>query len=177
MIEAYSFHTSSRFGGRVRVSAEDGLVSVTGPRMGVTVFRVWLTIQGGLLIITFSSFVAGLVLVDPWYLLLAAGSFALHVWGCMGGTAVWGLMDLMGHETATFRVDEVNGYRKGAGWSRGAPRFLIPFYVLFIDKISPGPIVSFEAPDGKARGNVIYALMLWYEEDTVLIETMLDVDS
>ncbi len=46
-----------------------------------------------------------------------------------------------------------------------------------MNKISPGPIVSFEAHDEKAGGDVVYALMLWDEDDTVLIEKILGVNS
>lgn len=173
MMEAYSYHTSSRFGGRVRVSVEDGVVSVTGPRMGVTVYRIWLTIQGFLFVAIIVALVAGLIFLSPWSLVLAGGLFVIHVFGCIGGTAVWELMNLFGHETATFRVEEVKDFRRGGGWARGILRILIPFYVSFINRFSPGQIVSFEAPDEKTGGDVVYALMLWDEEDTARLGTLL----
>jgi hypothetical protein len=173
MMEAYSYHTSSRFGSRVKVSVEDGVVSVTGPRMGVTVYRIWLTIQGVLLAAIILAIVAGLILLSPWSLVLAVGLFALHILGCIGATAVWELMNLFGHETATFRVEEVKDFRRGGGWARGVPRILIPFYVSFMNRFSPGQIVSFEAPDEKTSGDVVYALMLWDEEDAARLGNLL----
>jgi hypothetical protein len=43
--EAYSYRTSSRFGSRVEVSIDDGNVTVTGPRVGVLIHRVWIVAQ------------------------------------------------------------------------------------------------------------------------------------
>lgn len=173
MIEAYSYHTSSRFGSRVKILIEDDIISVTGSRMTVNVYRVWLTIQGLLFISIVASLITGIIFLNPQYLILSAGLFALHVWGCMGGTAVWELFNLLGHETATFHIKEVKNFKSGAGWARGIIKVLIPFYVLTMNKISPGPIISFEAPDKKTGKNVVYALMLWNEEDAQCLENLL----
>jgi protein-S-isoprenylcysteine O-methyltransferase Ste14 len=43
--EGYSYRTSARFGSRVQVSVEDGTASVTGPRVGVLAYRLWIGTQ------------------------------------------------------------------------------------------------------------------------------------
>jgi hypothetical protein len=173
MIEAYSYHTNSRFGSRVRILIEDEVISITGPRMRVSIFRIWLAIQGILFTLIIASILAGVFFMNPLYLVPVVGFFVLHVWGCFGGTAVWELFNLLGHEKATFRIDEVKKFNRGVGWARGMIRLLIPFYVFTMNKISPGYIVSFEAPDEKTKGFVVYALMVWNEEEALQLEALL----
>jgi phytoene dehydrogenase-like protein len=43
--EGYSYRTSSRFGSRVQVSIGEGMVTVTGPRVGVFIYRLALTAE------------------------------------------------------------------------------------------------------------------------------------
>jgi hypothetical protein len=172
-IEAYSYHSNSRFGSRVKIQVENDIISVTGPRMSVSIFRVWLAIQGLLLTFSIIFVITGILFLSLRYILLSLGLFALHVWGCMGGTAVWELFNLLGHETATFRVDEVEKFNRGMEWAKGINRLLIPFYVLTMNRISPGYIISFMAPDKKTGKNVVYALMLWNEEDALILESLL----
>jgi hypothetical protein len=173
MIEAFSYHTNSRYGSSVKILIEDDVISVTGSRMTVTVYRVWLTVQGLLFISIVVSLIAGIIFLSPQYLILAAILFALHVWGCMGGTAVWELFNLLGHETASFHINEIKNFNRGARWARGMIKFLIPFYVLTMNRISPGPIISFEASDKKTGKNVVYALMLWNKEDAQSLENLI----
>lgn len=173
MIEAYSYHTNSRFGSRVKILIEDETISITGPRMGVSLFRVWLTIQGILFISIVATTLSGIIFLNPWYFVLAVGLFVVHIGGCMVATAVWELLNLIGHETVTIRIDEVKNFNRGEGWARGMIRLIIPFYVITMNIISPGYIVSFEAPDKKTKGYVVYALMLWNEEEALRLETLL----
>jgi hypothetical protein len=173
MIEAYSYHTNSRFGSRVKLLIEDKVISVIGPRMSVSLFRAWLTIQGILFILIVATLLVGIIFLNPWYFFLGIGLLALHIWGCMGGTAVWELFNLLGHETATFPIDEVKNFNRGTGWARGRLKLIIPLYVITMNRISPGYIVSFEAPDNKTNKYVVYAFMLWNEEDAVHLEDLL----
>ena len=71
--EGYSYQTSSRFGSRVRVSLEGGMVSVTGPRIGVLLYRLWIVIQAILLWLTVPALLAALALWDWRYLVAAVG--------------------------------------------------------------------------------------------------------
>jgi hypothetical protein len=43
--------------------------------------------------------------------------------------------------------------------------------------ISPGYIVSFEAPDKNTKKYVVYALMLWNEEEALRLETLLSKEN
>ena len=173
MIEAYSFHTSSRFGSRVKIKIEDKNFSITGSRMGTTTYRVWLTLQGILTASIALALISSLVFLNPWYMLLAIGLLALHLWGCMWGTAIWELMNIIGHETVLIGVDKVKNFKKGQDWARKKLWMYIPLYILTINRLSPRPIFSFEAPDVASGRDVVYALMFWEEEDAICLETLL----
>jgi len=45
LLEGYSYRTDSRFGSRVRVSVDSETVSITGPRVGVLIYRLWIAVQ------------------------------------------------------------------------------------------------------------------------------------
>ena len=40
-LEGYSYRTSSRFGSRVSVSIAGSKVTIIGPRVGVSTYRLW----------------------------------------------------------------------------------------------------------------------------------------
>ena len=172
-IEAYSYHTSSRFSGRVRVSVENGLITITGPRMGDLLFRLWLLFQGCLFILTMLTLVAGLVFLETLYSLIAVSFFFLHVFGCMLGTAIWELMNLFGHESATFHIEDVNGYTEDFKWYKYLENLLIPLYFIFITRISPGRIVSFEVHEKETTSHEVYSLMLWDDVNANTLKSLL----
>ncbi|MCJ7471189.1 MAG: hypothetical protein MUP02_00020, partial [Actinobacteria bacterium] len=47
--EGYHYRTSSRFGNRVEISINKESVSITGPRIGVGIYKAWILIQAVLL--------------------------------------------------------------------------------------------------------------------------------
>ncbi len=119
------------------------------------------------------ALMSSLVFLNPRYMLLAIGLLALHISGCFLGTAIWEVMNILGQETVSIRVDKVKNVKKGREWARNGLWMLIPLYTLAINKISPREIISFEAPDEASGRDVVYALMFWEEEDAICLETLL----
>jgi hypothetical protein len=111
--------------------------------------------------------------MSPLYLFVAIGLLALHIGGCLWGTAIWELMNIFGHETVSISVDEIKNAQTGRGWSRNNLWKRIPLYTLAINKFSPNEIISFEAPDEAARGAVVYALMFLDEKDAIFLKKLL----
>ena len=173
MIEAYSYHTSSRFGGRVKIQIVEQAFSITGSRMGVKTYRVWLSIQGILTASIVLALISSLVFLNLWYVLIALGLLVVHILGCMWGTAIWELMNIFGHETVMISVDKVRNAKKGRDWSRNRLWMLIPFYTLTINNISPGTIISFELLDEDSGKDVVYALMFWDESEELQFTKLL----
>lgn len=172
-MEVYSFHTSSRFGSRIKIQVDDNNLLFTGPRMGFHTYSVWLTIQTLLTASVILTLSLSLVRMSPLYLFVAIGLLALHIGGCLWGTAIWELMNIFGHETVSISVDEIKNAQTGRGWSRNNLWMRIPLYTLAINKFSPNEIISFEAPDEAARGAVVYALMFLDEKDAIFLKKLL----
>ena len=78
-MEAYSYRVSARFGSRVQVSVADGQVTVTGPRVGLAVYRVWILIQAVLLVLVFAGLALAAVLWHWAYLVAAVGALLAHL--------------------------------------------------------------------------------------------------
>jgi hypothetical protein len=111
--------------------------------------------------------------MNPWYILITIVLLALHLWGCMWGTAIWELMNIFGHETVLIRVEKVKNVKEGRDWARNRLRMFIPLYILAINKFSPKEIISFEAPDEATDRDVVYALMFWEEKDEISFNKLL----
>jgi peptidoglycan/LPS O-acetylase OafA/YrhL len=124
----YAYRTGSRFGSRVRVSVDDRMVTVTGPRIGVLVYRLWIAVQ----VILFWSIPLALltaaVLWDWRYvataLMLAVGHWAV---GTFGAVCFWELANVIAFtegamgQTAMFSVSTVKRVKIGRGWARNGP--------------------------------------------------------
>jgi hypothetical protein len=143
--------------------------------MGPKVYRIWLTLQGIISASITLSFLSGLLFLDIRYILLAIGLLALHIIGCTLGTSVWELMNLLGHDSVSFNVDEVKNVEKGHRWARKSLRLFILLYVLTMNYFSKGQIVSFEAPENKNSKNVVYALMFWDLEDEAFFTSLFEM--
>lgn len=119
------------------------------------------------------TLVVGIVFLETIYLLIAVGFFFMHVFGCMVGTAVWELMNLFGRETVTFHIEDVNGYTEDFKWFSYLENLLIPFYFLFITRVSPGRIVSFRVLEKETASHVVYSLMLWEDANANTLRSLL----
>ena len=92
MFEGYSYRTSSRFGGRSRISVNGEMVTVTGPRTNVLVYRLWIATQAILLWAIVPALLAAAILRD-WRYLVVALVLAVAHWavGTFGAVCFWEL--------------------------------------------------------------------------------------
>ena len=163
--EAYSYRTSSRFGGRVQVSVDGARVSVTGPRVGVLAYRLWIALQAVLLWLIPPALLAAAILSDTRYLVAALAMFVAQ-WGIsgIGAGSLWGIADLTSYmagkkgATSAFPLGEIKRVRPGRAWARKGLWFVIPHFIA-VNVVTAGQLVSFEAPDGATGGDAVYAFV------------------
>jgi hypothetical protein len=170
--EAFAYRVQSRFGSIVRISIQEGKVTITGPRIAPGLYRIWLGSQAVLLVLAIISLVMTLIFWNWVYLVTGLLLFALHgIVGGVGAGCLWELERLIefGEErtpkTVSFHVSEVKNVRIGIGWARGAIRWIIAPYIPGINQMAKGMAVSFEAPDGVLSGSTVYALHMRSIED------------
>ena len=68
--EGYHYRTSSRFGSRVEISINKDCVSITGPRIGVGIYKAWILIQAVLLFLLIPAIIFPIIFGHPIYLLI-----------------------------------------------------------------------------------------------------------
>lgn len=162
--EAYGYRTSSRFGSRLKVSVEDEIVSVTGPRVGVTIYRLWIAIQLLLLASVLPVLIVALVLWNGIYLVISLALFiTYYLFSSVGAVALWEYQNALidhDYQTASFPVSSVKRVKIGRGWSRNWLWLVILPFVAQINKISEGLVVSFEAPDCETGKDAVYAFLM-----------------
>jgi hypothetical protein len=170
--DGYSYRTGSRFGSRVRVSIDDGMVTVTGPRIGGLIYRLWVVAQVILFWSIPPALAAGAILRDWRYVGAALVLAAVH-WavGTFGAVCFWELANVVAFtkgttgQAAVFSVSTVKRVKVGRGWARNGLWLAIPLFVPGINQWAEGSVVSFEAPDGETGRNVVYAFQMQTKED------------
>lgn len=179
-LEGYSYRVSARFGSRVWITVKDGMVSLTGPRVPLAMYRLWIAIQVVFLALAVLALVASVAWWDWRYLVAAVGLLAGHAMaGGFGAGCMWELMNLTAFgqgvrgETVSFAVSEVQDVRIGTGWARRGMWLLLLPYFKGIDSMAKGLAVSFVAPDGKPNGGV-YALHMRTPEDAQTLAALLE---
>lgn len=171
VFEAYSYRTSSRFGSRVKVSIVEGMVTVTGPRVGIFIYRLWIVAQVIVFWLIVPALLATVVLWDWRYLILALGLLVPH-WaiGTFGAVSFWELANVNAFTEGTmgttieFPVSAVKRVKIGRGWARNGLWLVIPLYVPGLNQMAEGYCVSFEAPDGETGRKAVYALHMQTKE-------------
>lgn len=170
--EGYSYRVGARFGSRVNISIEKDGVSVTGPRVGVTVYQLWLAAQLMLLVVTVIFLVVALLLWSWKYLILTMlGMIIYWTVGTFGAVGFWELENLKAFgegkngQTVTFPRNAVTQVKIGRGWARNGIWIVILPYMAGLNKISEKVCVSFEAPDGVIKGNSVYAFHMRNSEE------------
>jgi len=179
--EAYSYRVSARFGSRVEIAAGDDTVTITGPRLSHTVYRLWIGVQAVLLTLVFLALLAALIFWD-WRGLLAAFLLLLmHLAASgFGAGCLWELANLTSFiegtrgEAVAFPLDSVKRIEVGSGWARKGMWLLILPYVAGINSLAKGFCVSFEAPDGETGREVVYALHMHSREDAQALAGLLE---
>lgn len=177
--EAYSYRVSARFGSRCRVTVGEGMVSVTGPRLGLGVYRLWVAAQAVLLVLMVLALASALIFWNGWMLLGALVLLLCHLAvSGFGAGCLWEMQNLIAFlegssgETVEFPAGEVQDVRVGAGWARRGMGLLILPYVAGINSLAKGHAVSFIAPDGTPDGGV-YALHLRTPEEAQALASLL----
>ena len=171
VFEAYSYRTSCRFGSRVKVSVDEGTVIVTGPRVGVFIYRLWIATQVVVFWLIVPALLAAVILRGWRYLVLALALAVAH-WalGTLGAVCFWELANVMAFtegtmgETTTFPLSAVKRVQVGRGWARNGLWLVIPLYVPGLNRLAEGYCVSFEAADGDTGRDVVYALHMQTKE-------------
>jgi hypothetical protein len=174
--EAYSYRTSSRFGSRVQVSLDDTAVAVTGPRLAVPIYRLWIAAQVVLFWMIVPTLLAAVIFSDWRFTVLALGLAITH-WavGSFGAGCLWELVNLsafvegtMG-QTALFSAHTVKRVRIGPDWARNGLWLVIPPYVPLVNQAAKDYCVSFEAPDGETGEDAVYAFHMQTQEDAQVL--------
>jgi hypothetical protein len=178
-LEAYSYRVSARFGGRVWVTFKEGTVFVTGPRVPLPVYRLWIAAQALLLALVVLALVAAVALWDGRCLIAALGLLLVHLAvSGFGAGCLWEIMDLSAFaqgtrgETVSFPLSQVRDVRVGAGWARRGMWLLLLPYFKAIDSLARGLAVSFVAPAGTPDG-CVYALHMGTPEDAQTLAALL----
>lgn len=169
-LEGYGYRTSSRFGSWTKISLEGDTVSVTGPRAGVLLYRLWLASQLLILALVIPAALVAIVARDWRYLLLVPVLLVLHWFvGVMGAAGLWEMANMMaigsGHPTHSFSLNSIKRVKIGPGWARKGLWLVILPYVAGINKMAEGHTVSFEAPAGDVAGDAVYAFHMHTKEE------------
>ncbi|HEY94483.1 MAG TPA: hypothetical protein G4O15_06045 [Dehalococcoidia bacterium] len=178
--EVFGYRTSSRFASRLIVSIDDQMVSVTGPRVGVTIYRLWIALQAILLALTVPALITSIVLWDWKFLVAAAATLFLYwVISSVGAVALWEYQTLMsfdrgGYQSTSFPITSVKRVKIGHGWARnGLWLILLPF-VAGLNKASEERAVSFEAPDGETAKDSVYVFYTNIKDDPNVLARLLE---
>lgn len=179
--DGYGYRTSSRFGSWTRITVDGETVSISGARVGVLPYRLWLASQLLVLALVVPAVLASVVVRDWRYLLLVPALLVLHWYvGVMGAAGLWELANMTaigsGHPTHTFPVGSVRRVKIGPGWARKGLWVVILPYVAGINKMAEGHTVSFEAPAGDTEGDAVYAFHMRTEEEAKQLATLLGGD-
>ena len=177
--EGYSYRTNCRFGNRVKVSVDDGTVTVTGPRLGVLPYRLWIAVQLVLFWAIVPALLTALALWDWRYLALALALLLVHwAFSGLGAVVLWAWVDVSAiangsDPLVSFPVGAVKRVKIGRGWARNGLWLVIPPYIPGLNAISEGRTVSFEAPDGEKDGDSVYAIYMRSEDDAQTLARLL----
>jgi hypothetical protein len=156
------------------------MVTITGPRICVLVYRLWIATQVVLLWAIVPALLAAVILRDWRYLVLALVLAVAH-WavGTFGAVCFWELANVLAFsegtmgETITFPVSAVKRVRIGGAWARNGLWFVIPQFIPLINMLAEGGCVSFEAPDGETGRDAVYALNMQTTKDARILSRLL----
>ena len=179
--EGYGYRTGSRFGSWTKITVDDDVVSISGPRASLLLYRLWIGLQVFIELLVVPAVVAAVIFRDWRYLLLVPALLALHWFVSVTGAAgLWELANLMaigsGHPTQTFTLDLVKRVKIGPGWARNGLWLVILPYVAGLNNVSEGHTLSFEAPAGDVAGDAVYAFHMHTEEDAAELARLLQGD-
>ena len=177
--EGYGYRTGSRFGSWTKIMVDGDVVSITGPRAGILLYRLWIALQVLLEVLVLPAVVAAVIFRDWRYLLLVPALLVAHLAvGMMGAAGLWEMANMTaigsGHPIHTFTVDAVKRVKIGPGWARNGLWLVILPYAAGLNKVSEGHTVSFEAPAGDVGGDAVYAFHMHTEEEASELARLLE---
>jgi len=178
VFDVWSYRVQARYAGRARiVVAHDGTVSVAGPRVGATVYRVWIWLQSLTLALVPAALVWAAVRLD-WRMLLVAIGLLLLSTGIMGiGAGIWpgaGEVKLVAEgsfEATEFPASAVADLGIGT-WATDGMEVALFHYKPMIDQLAKETAVTFTGPDGSGH-QVRYALQCFSKEDAQALQALL----
>ncbi len=171
VFDVWSYRVQARYAGRARiVIADDGTVSVAGPRVGAAAYRAWIWLQTLLLALVPAALVGAAVRLDWRWLLLGIGLLLLST-GVMGiGAGIWpgaGEVKLVAEgafEATEFPASAIKDLGIGK-WATDGMQVALFHYKPMIDQLAKENAVTFTAPDGSGH-RVRYALHCYDEGAT-----------
>lgn len=169
--QGFGYRTNSRFADCVKVQVDDQKVTVSGPRVGTSTYRLWIIVQVISLWSTIPMLFLGLMLWDWRYLVAIPGLLVLHwLFGVLGAAVFWSMANMTAcvsgkYPTVSFNINEVKLVKNGAGWARNGLQFVIPYFIPLVNKGAEGFTISFEAPEGDSSRDVTYAIQFHKTED------------
>ncbi len=177
--QGFGYRTNSRFADCVKVQVENQKVTVTGPRVGASIYNFWIVVQIILLWSTIPLLLLGLILWDSRYLIAIPVLLILHwLFGLLGASICWSMANMTAcisgkYPTVSFNIHDVKRVKKGAGWARNGLQFVIPYFIPLVNKGAEGFTISFEAPDGYSARDVTYAIQFHKTEDAQALAKLL----
>lgn len=170
VFDVWSYRVQARYAGRARiVVAGDGTVSVAGPRVGATAYRVWIWLQTLTLALVPAALVWAVVKLD-WRMLLVALGLLLLSTGVMGigagilpGAGEVKLVAEGAFEATEFPASAIADLGVGT-WATDGMEVALFHYKPMIDQLAKDVAVTFTAPDGSGH-RVRYALQCYSKDD------------
>lgn len=182
VFDAFSYRTTGRFAGRVRVVVRDDTVTIAGPRAPRGLYVLWIWLQGLTLAFVPPALVLAAVKLD-WRALLLALGIAVVSTAFMGlGAGIWpGMGETLFVAEGRFDAVEIplSAVREvtiGERWARDGLRLVIAPYAPGIDKLAEGYAVCFNAPDGEGR-DASYGIHMLSKDDAVELRDLLERES
>lgn len=180
--DGFSYRTTGRFAGRVRVVVRDDTVTIAGPRAPRGLYVLWIWLQGISLALVPPALVLAAVKLD-WRALLLALGIALVSVAFMGiGAGIWpGMGETLFVAEGRFDALEiplsaVRDVTIGERWARDGLRLVIAPYAPGIDKLAEGYAVCFNAPDGEDR-DASYGIHMLSKDDAAALRGLLVAES
>jgi hypothetical protein len=177
--QGFGYRTNSRFADCVKVQVESQKVTVTGPRIGASIYNFWIIVQIIQLWSTIPLLLLGLILWDWRYLIAIPGLLILHwLFSVLGASIFWSMANMTActsgkYPTVSFDVNDVKRVKIGVGWARNGLWFVIPQFIPLVNTGAKDLTVSFEAPDGDLPKDVTYAIQFPKPEDAKALAELL----
>lgn len=176
--DAFSYRTTARYAGRVRVVVSEESVTVSGPRAPRGLYALWIWLQGITLALVPTALALAVVKLDWRALLLAFGIAVVSSLVMAIGAGVWpGLGETLWvgegrFDAAEIPLSAVRRVTLGVNWARDGLRLVIAPYAPGIDQIAKGHAVCFNAPDGEGR-DASWGLHLLTEDQAAELYSLL----